>query len=106
MSIFQIRGKPDQETFKRVDNNVYYNPHGKYSFRQVTLDKWRRMGLDAHTTFADPLFVDRENHDYRLNPESPALALGFEQIDTSEIGLKEDFPYKDGGRVSTQSRRE
>ena len=97
-SIFQIRGRTDEQTFKRVDNNVYYNPDGEYSFRQVALDKWRRMGLDAHTKFADPLFVDRENHDYRLKPESPALALGFQQIDTSEIGLKEDFPYKDGGR--------
>ena len=61
------------------------------------------MGLDAHTKFADPLFVDRKNHDYRLKPESPALALGFQQIDTSAIGLKEDFPYrhKHGGRSSS-----
>jgi len=97
-SIFQIRGKTDEQTFKRVDNNVYYNPNGKYSFRQVALDRWRRMGLDAHTKFADPLFVDRGNHDYRLKPESPALALGFQEIDTSEIGLKADFPYKDSRR--------
>ena len=38
-AIFQIRGKMDEETFKRVDNNVYYNPDGKYSFRQVALDE-------------------------------------------------------------------
>ncbi|MHC4404924.1 MAG: right-handed parallel beta-helix repeat-containing protein [Planctomycetota bacterium] len=104
-AIFQIRGKMDEETFKRVDNNVYYNPDGVYSFRQVAWEKWSRMGLDVHTKYADPLFVDRENGDYRLKPESPALALGFRQIDTSEIGLKEDFPYKDGRRSPMRSRR-
>ena len=97
---FRSRGKLDDRTFKRVDNNVYYNPDGECSFRQMTLDKWRRMGLDAHTKFADPRFVDRKNHDYRLKPGSPALALGFREIDTSEIGLKADFPYKDRRRVS------
>ena len=93
-SIFRIRGKVDERTFKRVDNNVYYNPDGEYSFRQITLGRWRRMGLDARTRFVDPMFVDRENHDFRLKPDSPALALGFRQVDTRQIGLKEDFPYK------------
>jgi len=95
-SIFQVRGKFDAETFRKVDNNVYYNPDGTYSFQQVTLDRWRRMELDTHTKFADPMFVDRENHDYHVKPDSPALILGFEDIDTSQIGLKEDFPYKGG----------
>jgi len=94
-------------TFTRVDNSVYYSPrgecfcpyqgtgpNGKHFSRRVTLDEWRRMGLDAHTQLADPLFVDREHHDYRLKPDSPALALGFQPIDTSEIGLREDFPYR------------
>jgi len=92
-SIFRIGGQPDQATFKHVDSNVYYNPEGHYTFARMSLEDWRRMGLDAHTNFADPLFVDRENHDYRLKPDSPALTLGFQQIDTSEIGLKQDFPY-------------
>lgn len=104
-AIFQIRGKMDEQTFKRVDNNVYYSPGGEYSFRQVTSDRWRRMGLDSHTKYDDPLFVDRENHDYRLKPGSPALALGFRQIDTSEIGLKDDFPYENGRRSPVRSSR-
>jgi hypothetical protein len=105
-SIFRIAGQPDKETFKHVDNNVYFNPAGHYSFARMSLDNWRRMGLDAQTKFADPLFVDRENHDYRLTPDSPALALGFQQIDTSEIGLKKDFPYIDGGRPSMEHRQD
>jgi hypothetical protein len=95
-SIFQIRGKFDADTFRKVDNNVYYNPDGTYSFKQANLDRWSRMGHDAHTKFADPLFVNRENHDYRLKPDSPALTLGFQNIDISKVGLKKDFPYKDG----------
>jgi len=38
-------------------------------------------------TDADPMFVDAANHDYRLKPESPALALGFEAIPFEKIGL-------------------
>jgi hypothetical protein len=104
-SIFRIGGRPKQETFKRVDNNVYYNPDGHYSFGRMSLDNWRRMGLDARTKFADPLFVDRENHDYHLKPDSPALALGFQEIATSEIGLKKDFPYKDGWKVPVENKQ-
>ena len=105
-SIFRLSGKPDEETFKHVDNNVYYNPNGRYSFGRIkgwdTWKNWQSKGLDAGTKCADPLFVDRENHDYRLQPDSPALALGFEEIDTSQIGLKEDFPYRDAGRLSAE----
>ncbi len=101
-SIFRVRGQTDEDTFKHVDNNVYYTPKGRYSFARISLNDWRRMGLDAHTKFADPLFVNRENHDYRLKPDSPALTLGFQNIDTSRIGLKEDFPYTDGRRISAE----
>ncbi|MBN2133135.1 MAG: right-handed parallel beta-helix repeat-containing protein [Sedimentisphaerales bacterium] len=95
-SIYHVIGKPEEDTFKRVDNNVYYSPKGNYSFGKMSLDQWRQRGLDAHTQLTDPLFVDRVGHDYRLKPDSPALALGFQVIDTSQIGLKEDFPYRDG----------
>lgn len=30
-SIFQVSGKVDEGTFKRVDGNVYFNPRGAYS---------------------------------------------------------------------------
>ena len=37
---------------------------------------------------ADPQFADFENGDFRLKPNSPALALGFQPIDMSLIGLR------------------
>ena len=43
---------------------------------------------DIHSMAADPLFVDPEHGDYRLRPDSPALALGFQPIDMSRIGIR------------------
>ncbi|MBW7864279.1 MAG: right-handed parallel beta-helix repeat-containing protein [Candidatus Hydrogenedentes bacterium] len=36
---------------------------------------------------ADPKFVDPEKGDYRLRPDSPALALGFEPLDFGKMGI-------------------
>jgi hypothetical protein len=49
---------------------------------------WQKRGLDAHSITADPLFVDLENHDYSLKPESPAFKVGFKPIDLSQVGLR------------------
>jgi len=38
------------------------------------------------------MFVDPENGDYRVRPESPALGLGFKNFDMGEFGLTPDFP--------------
>lgn len=102
-SIFRSSGNIEADTFKRLDKNVYFNPAGNYAFGKMSWDEWRQRGLDAGTVLADPLFVDRAGHDYRLQPDSPALALGFQPIDTSQMGLKEDFPYRDGGEQGVPS---
>ena len=59
--------------------------------KEVSLEEWRRMGFDVHSVVADPLFVDPKHDDYRLLPESPALKLGFHQIDVSSIGPRRRF---------------
>jgi hypothetical protein len=41
---------------------------------------------DVGSVFADPLFADPENLNFTLLPGSPALALGFEPIDLSDLG--------------------
>ena len=72
-----------------MDWNVYYNPTltlDKVEFNGLTWEKWRETGKDKHSVYADPRFVDADNYDFRLRPESPALAMGFEPIDTSTVG--------------------
>jgi len=48
---------------------------------------WRSQGYDTHSIIADPLFVDVQNDDFRLKPESPAFKLGFKPIPQERIGL-------------------
>ena len=51
---------------------------------------WQRLGYDKHSILADPKFVDLENDNYALQTDSPAWELGFNPIDTSQIGLLPD----------------
>ena len=77
------------------DWNVYYNPNlsKKDMFFggddiKMTWEEWNRDGQDCHSVYADPLFKDVANHDYTLLPCSPALKMGFRQIDMTTIGRR------------------
>lgn len=59
--------------------NIKNTPNGSYA-------GWRGAGFDAHSQVADPKFLDRGKDDYRLVPDSPALALGFKPIPVELIG--------------------
>ena len=48
---------------------------------------WQKMGFDANSVIADPLFVNAAAGDYRLRSGSPALKLGFEQLPIERMGL-------------------
>lgn len=103
--VWAYRGHPDDFPEFEFDHNLVYAPDGveaRFELnldgpgrRLLTWDEWRETGQDAKSLFADPLFVDPANHDYRLRPESPALALGFEPIPFERIG-----PYEDDLRAS------
>ena len=58
-------------------------------------EAWQQAGGDVHSIVADPLFVDAEHGDFRLEPESPALKQGFEPIPFDKIG-----PYEDDSRAT------
>jgi parallel beta-helix repeat protein len=57
-------------------------------FHMMPLAEWRKIGFDAHSLVTDPRFVDPENDDYRLKADSPALKLGFQPIDVTQIGIR------------------
>lgn len=72
-----------------IDYNVYFNPNlsnDMVRFGKQTWSEWNGRGKDNHSVYADPMFVDPANHDFRLKPESPAFKLGFKQIDVSTAG--------------------
>jgi hypothetical protein len=76
------------------DYNVYGNPvDPSFTFYRKTFAEWQALGLDQHSVVADPQFVDVAAYDFRLHPTSPALAMGFKQIDTSQVGLYGDAAW-------------
>jgi len=68
-------------------NNVYFDRRGpEIPFAGNSFAKWRSLGHDQGSVIADPLFVNVGNFDFRLQPESPALRMGFHQIDMTTVG--------------------
>jgi hypothetical protein len=63
-----------------VDYNLFFVTEVPEQFQQ--------MGLDAHSVVADPLFIDPENGDFRIEPESPAHHLGFKNFNMYRFGVQ------------------
>ena len=73
------------------DHNLYWNAAGApLNFMGLSLADWQAQGLDPHSLIADPQFVDPAHHDFRLQPTSPALQLGFKPFDYGQAGLYGD----------------
>ena len=76
-------------------NNLFWD----YSSRPVTftdqklsLSDWQKRGQDVGSVVADPLFIDPTKRDFRLQPGSPALAMGIKSIDVTAMGVLRDDP--------------
>ncbi|MBN1863447.1 MAG: right-handed parallel beta-helix repeat-containing protein [Victivallales bacterium] len=65
------------------DNNVFWRSDGRpitfwydWGNESFSFDEWRdRVGNDRVSIIADPKFVDPENGDFCLSPDSPAIAM-------------------------------
>ena len=80
----------------RLDYNCYWDTSDpKIDFAGLSFAEWQAKGYDVHSIISDPLFEDPERADFRLKPESPALALGFQPIDMSTVGLQGDPAWVD-----------
>jgi len=70
-----------------TDYNIYYCDANS-ELGKTMLKKQQTDGVDRHSLAVDPLFVDPENGDFRLKPNSPALRLGFVPFDMPKVGLR------------------
>ena len=82
-----------------MDHNLYFNYSGDKPIfgidklpaersHGLTLEQWQAKGMDKHSVFADPMFVDPAKGDYRVQDGSPALKLGFENLPIDKFGTQ------------------
>jgi hypothetical protein len=72
----------------KMRDNCYWNTSGKeVKPAGMTLKQWQDMGHDTDSIVADPMFVDAENFNFRLKPDSPALKIGFKPFDYTRAGV-------------------
>lgn len=85
--LFHADGGRDDHRSK-WDRNLYWRSDGReLEFYEEPFEDWQAKGVDGNSRVADPKFVDPARFDFRLQPDSPALELGFESIDSSDCGL-------------------
>ena len=71
----------------RLDSNLYWKIGGEpLDFTGKSLGEWRALGHDRNSLVADPKFVNWKVGNYSLQPNSPALKLGFVPFDVSKSG--------------------
>ncbi len=94
-----ISGQNIQNPYS-MDANMYYTVDGEFIYRDLTgpdtFENRQAGGLYEQESLlgVDPMFVDPENHDYRLREDSPAFALGIESIDQAAIGVTSEFKWR------------
>jgi len=85
-------GKLPGQAFAEHDYNVYWHKGEELVIDLPEVDpsksfeQWQKLGCDQHSVVADPLFTDPDSGDFSLQPNSPALEIGFEPPDLSSIG--------------------
>jgi len=74
-----------------MDKNCYWNATGEeIKPAGLSLEAWQKLGRDKNSIIADPMFVDPDRYDFRLDPNSPAIKLGFKPFDYTKAGVYGD----------------
>ncbi len=80
-------------TDNTIDSNIYFSVNNLNFKENSILIDLLKYGFDQHSQYADPLFENWEEGDFKLKDGSPAIELGIKQIDIMNlVGLTEDFP--------------
>jgi len=79
----------------RMNRNLYWDTVSgdDLDFAGLDFAAWQAKGFDTDSAIEDPKFVDAAHFDFRLQPNSPALRMGFKPIDVGEIGLYGDAAW-------------
>jgi len=86
-----------------ADCNLYFNT-AESGWGRKHLDAQRAFGIEQHSIEADPQFHDPAQDDFRLQPDSPARALGFQDIDISTVGPRHETARADHPRFVVLNR--
>ena len=86
-----ILSDPTKTQYKNFsfDGNTYWSVKQGVNITfpdGVSIKEWENEGKDVQVAIADPMFVDPENYNFELKSGSPAIALGFHDIDTTNVG--------------------
>ncbi len=81
--LHKISGSDNLHFNTSGDVNIFAIGDRKFSLSEIQ----QRFGGEDGSIIADPKFMDYENNDFTLCEDSPALELGFEPIDTSDVGV-------------------
>lgn len=94
--------------FEKIDNNCFHcsagqffavvdqlrSEDGKRNAKRYSLEEWQNLGFDQQSVFGDPMFVDAAQHNFQVQPDSPALKVGFKNFEMGKWGLTEEFPAR------------
>lgn len=78
---WDVSGKPLLSGNGQFDEQAHWTVK-----RTFTMAELQELGYDRHSMVADPGCRDPRTGDFTLHDDSPAFALGFEPIDTSDVG--------------------
>jgi len=67
---------------------------GYLPYLPLTFAEWSREYKDNGAAVSDPKFADAPGLNFTLETDSPALAMGFQQIDMSNVGPRTPFRSK------------
>lgn len=71
-----------------MDRNLYFDTRKSDHKTWEDFRSWQEHGHDIYSLYTDPLFANPHGGNFCLKPNSPALRMGFGQVDVSETDVR------------------